>query len=331
MSIRISALLALAVGLALTGAAPAVAQDDYPTRPITMIVPYSPGGSTDLTARLVAQELEEELGQSIVISNKPGAAAMLGLNELVEAQPDGYTIGMTNSGMVLQPLYGIAQHNYATDLQGVAQIGEIPFVLAVPADSPFETIEDLVAHASGGGEAITLGITGVGNTAHIGPENLALQADIDFDPVNFDGGGPLVAALLGGHIQAAGNNPVDLKEHVRAGTIRVLLVFGEERLKDPLYADVPTAKEKGYDVVVTLWQGVGAPLGLPEAVLARLDAAFQAVLSDPDTQAAITELGLEPAPMNAADFSAKWVADQDKMEKVVTDTGILDIIKSQTN
>lgn len=331
MNLSSTLFAALLLGAGMAAAAPAVGQEDYPNRPITMIVPYSPGGSTDLTARLIASGLEEELGQTIVISNQPGAAAMIGLNALVEAEPDGYTIGMTNSGMVVQPLYGISQYNYATDLQALAQVGEVPFVLAVGADSPHETIEDLIAYAKEHPGEIKLGITGVGNTAHIGPEHLELEAGFDMEPVNFDGGAPLIAALLGGHIQAAGNNPVDLKEHVRAGTIRVLLVFGEERLEDPLFADVPTAKEKGYDVVVTLWQGVGAPKGLPDPVLERLDTAFQAVLNDAEMQAEITELGLEPVVLDAAAFAEKWVNDQNRMEKIVTDTGILEIIKSQTN
>jgi tripartite-type tricarboxylate transporter receptor subunit TctC len=308
----------------------AVRAQEYPTRPIRMIVPFSPGGSTDLTARLVAREAEKRLGRPIIIDNKPGAAAMIGLNELVGSKPDGYTLGMTNSGMVTQSLYGVARYNYATDLQAIAQVGEVPFVLAVKADSPWKSVEDLVDYARANPGAIKYGITGFGNTSHLGPEQFALLAKIKMEPVNFDGGSPLIAALLGGHIQAAGNNPVDLKEQVRAGKIRVLMVYGDHRLTDPLYQDVPTAKEKGYDVVVTLWQGVGAPKGLPEAVKKKLGDVFTGLLADPQVRAQVTALGLEPAAMGPDEFGAKWISDQERIRKIVTETGILDIVKAQS-
>jgi tripartite-type tricarboxylate transporter receptor subunit TctC len=325
---RLYVAFAAATVLTLSGGA-GLAQD-YPTRPIHMIVPYAPGGSTDLTARLVAKEVEKKLGKAIIIDNKPGAAAMIGLNELVTAKPDGYTIGMVNSGNTVQPLYGIARYNYATELQAIAQVGEVPFGFGVKADAPWKTIEDVVDYARANPKAFKYGITGFGNTAHIGPEHLALLAKVKMEPVNFDGGAPLLAAMLGGHIQGAGNNPVDMKEHVKAGRIRLLVVYGEKRLQDPLYKDVPTAREKGYDVIVTLWQGVGAPKGIPDNVKKKLGDAFAAILADPQVRAQITALGLEPAPMGPDEFAAKWVADQEHMRKIVTETGILDIVKSQT-
>jgi tripartite-type tricarboxylate transporter receptor subunit TctC len=321
---------ALAAAVALACPAGSAQAQDYPTRPIRMIVPYAPGGSTDLTARLIAKEIEKKLGKAIVIENKPGAAAMIGLNELVTAKPDGYTIGMVNSGNVVQPIYGIARHNYATELQAIAQVGEVPFGLGVKADAPWKTIKDVVDYARANPKAFKYGITGFGNTAHLGPEHLALLAKVKMEPVNFDGGAPLLAAMLGGHIQGAGNNPVDMKEHVKAGRIRLLVVFGEKRLQDPVYKDVPTARESGYDVVVMLWQGVGAPKGIPDNVKKKLGDAFAAVLADPQVREQITALGLEPAPMGPDEFAKKWVSDQERMRKIVTDTGILDIVKSQT-
>ena len=322
-------LAALAAAVVLACSATANAQD-YPTRPIRMIVPFSPGGSTDLTARVIAKEVEKRLGKPIIIDNKPGAGAMIGLNEIVTAKPDGYTIGMTNSGMVTQPTYGIARYNYSTELQAIAQVGEVPFVYAVKADAPWKTLEEMIDYARANPKAIKYGITGFGNTAHIGPEYLALLAKVKMEPVNFDGGAPLLAALLGGHIQGAGNNPVDMKEHVKAGRIRVLAVFGEKRLADPLFKDYPTAKEKGYNVIVTLWQGVGAPKGLPEAIKMKLGDTFVAALNDPQVREQITQLGLEPAVMGPDEFQAKWISEQERIKKVVTDTGILEIVKSQT-
>ena len=135
----LAALAALASGLA--------AAQGYPNRPLRFIVPFSPGESSDLVARLLAKDAEKYLGQPFVIENKPGAAAMIGLNELVQSKPDGYTIGITNSGMVTQPLYGIARFNYPVDLQAIAQVGDVPFVLVVNAESPWKTLDEFIAYA----------------------------------------------------------------------------------------------------------------------------------------------------------------------------------------
>jgi tripartite-type tricarboxylate transporter receptor subunit TctC len=232
--------------------------------------------------------------------------------------------------MVFQPLYGIARHNYATDLQAIAQVGEIPFVFAVRADSPWRTLGDLVAWARANPGQLMYGITGFGTTSHIGPEKLRLEAGLQMEAVNFPGGGPLITALLGGHIHAVSNNPVDLRDHIREGRIRVLAAFAERRLEDPSLRDIPTARELGYDIAVTLWQGVGAPKGLPEPVLERLDAVFRELLTDPAAQAAVREYGLQPAYLDAAAFQRKWAEDQERQRRLVTETGILDIVRGQT-
>jgi tripartite-type tricarboxylate transporter receptor subunit TctC len=321
------ALLVAACACTAFGAAHA---QDYPNHPIKFIVPFSPGGSSDIVARLLAKDLEKQLGQPLVIENKPGAGAMIGLNEMVQAKPDGYTIGITNSGMVTQPLYGIAKYNYVTDLQPLAQIGEVPFVLVVKADSPWKTLGEFMAYCKANASGCNYGITGIGNTSHIGPEHLKYLAKFPMEFVNFDGGGKLMTSLLGGHIQAGGINPVDIREQVKAGKIRVLVVFGEKRLADPLFANAPTAKELGYDVVVTLWQGIGAPKGMPQPVLAKLNDAFTKVMASPDMQQQLRGLGLEPVHLGPAEFAKKWIAEQAHYKQVVTDTGIMQLVKSQT-
>jgi tripartite-type tricarboxylate transporter receptor subunit TctC len=192
---RFHAALSAFAAIVIAWATATAHAQEYPTRPIRMIVPFSPGGSTDLTARLVAREAEKQLGKPIIIDNKPGAAAMIGLNELVGSRPDGYTIGMTNSGMVTQSLYGVARYNYATDLQAIVQVGEVPFVFAVKAGAPWKSVEDFVVYARANPGAIKYGITGFGNTSHLGPEQFGLLAKIKMEPVNFDGGSPLIAEI----------------------------------------------------------------------------------------------------------------------------------------
>ena len=302
----------------------------YPNRPMRLIVPFAPGGSTDIIGRYLAREAGQLLGQPIVVENRPGAGAMIGLNELVQARPDGYTIGMTNSGMVFQPLYGHARFNYATELQAIAQVGEIPFVFAVKADAPWRTLPELVEWAKARPGQLMYGITGYGNTSHIGPEKLRLAANLQMEAVNYPGGGPLIASLLGGHIHAISNNPVDLRDQIRNGSVRVLCAFAENRLEDPSLRDIPTAREYGYDIVVTLWQGVGAPRGMPEQVIERLDTVCRELLTTLAAQASIREYGLQPRYLDAAAFQRKWAEDQQRQLQTITETGIIDVVRRQT-
>jgi tripartite-type tricarboxylate transporter receptor subunit TctC len=330
MITRRQAIGAAASAAALYAPPRGAAAQAYPSRPMRLIVPFAPGGSTDIIGRFLAREAGQMLGQSIVVENRPGAGAMIGLNELVQARPDGYTIGMTNSGMVFQPLYGHARHNYATELQAIAQVGEIPFVLAVKADAPWRTLPELVDWARANPGELLYGITGYGNTSHIGPEKLRLLANLQMEAVNYPGGGPLIAALLGGHIKAISNNPVDLRAFIRDGSVRVLCAFAEQRLEDPALRDIPTAREYGYDIVVTLWQGVGAPRGMPEEVIRKLDTVFGQLLKSPAAQASVREYGLQPAYLDAAAFQRKWVEDQARQLKTITETGIIDVVRGQT-
>jgi tripartite-type tricarboxylate transporter receptor subunit TctC len=327
---RLALLLSAALLASMIVATTSAHAQGYPNRPIKLLVGFSAGGSTDLVARLLAKHSEKYLGQSLVVENKPGAAGMLALNDLVTAKPDGYTLGVTNSGMVTQPIYGTARFDYPVELQAIAEVGEIPFVLVAKCDAEWKTLDDLMKFARTHPDQVKYGITGVGNTAHLGPAQLQLEAKFPMDAVNFDGGARLIAALLGGHIQAGGINPVDVKEHVKAGRICALVVFGEKRLEDPLYKDVPTAKEKGYDIQVTLWQGVGAPKGLPSDLKQKLAEGFSKMLHDPEVVEGIRNLGLQPVYRGPEDFQQKWKADQERIRKMVTDTGILQQIKSQT-
>lgn len=309
--------------------APGTAGAVYPDKPIKVVVPYSPGGSTDAVGRTVARVAEKYLGQPFVIENKPGAGGMIGLNAVVEAEPDGYTIGITNSGLVTQSLYGSNKHDYPTALEALGQVGEIPFVFAVNSKSKFKDLKDLVAYAKQHPKEVKYGITGVGNTAHLGPKYIELEAGIKMASVNFDGGAPLLAALLGGHIDGAANNPVDLREHLKAGKARVLAVFGDKRLPYDWIKDAPTAREQGYDIIMTLWQGLGGPKGMPADVKAKLADGIGKIIQDPETQKAISNLGLEPVYLDADAFAKKWLEEQKRMRRLVTETGVLDLIKSQ--
>jgi tripartite-type tricarboxylate transporter receptor subunit TctC len=318
----------MAAGMAV--AAPAAAQT-YPERPITMIVPFSPGGSTDLIARIVIEKASATLGQPIVIENKPGAGTQVGLNELAASKPDGYTLGMATSSAVLQPIYGGTRFNYPDVLQPLAQFAETAPILAVRADAEWSTLEEMLAFAKDNPGAVKYGITGVGNSSHLGPASVALEADVDMPHVVFDGGAPLMTALLGGHIAAAAGSPVDYKEQIAAGELKGLVSFAAQRSDDPLLSEIPTALELGYDAEITSWTAVAGPQGMPEDVVATLEAAFAEAMADSAVQQAIDELGSDPIYLDAEGLGTRWENARKSWTAIVTDTGILELVQSQTN
>lgn len=322
------AVLAVVCVAPLFAALQASAQD-YPQRPIRVIVPFPAGGATDIMGRILTKAVEARLGKPLIIENKPGAGTMTGLNELVGARPDGYTIGMVTSTMVLQPLYGGSRHDYPTALQPIAQVTVTPPVLVTGADTKWKTAKDLVDFAKANPKSIKYGITGFGNSSHIGPTQLARAAGIEIEAVTFDGGGVLLTALLGGHIAVSAGSTVDYKPHIQAGKLRPLLNFGPTRSEDPLYKDVPTAKELGYDAEIVSWTGVAAPKGLPADVTAKLNDAFKAAMADREVADAIAKLGSEPVYLDAAGFGDRWASETAKLRQVVTETGILELVKSQ--
>jgi tripartite-type tricarboxylate transporter receptor subunit TctC len=202
--------------------------------------------------------------------------------------------------------------------------------MAVRTDAPWKTLQDFIAYAKAHPHAIKYGITGFGNTAHLGPAELARETGIEIDPVNFDGGAPLIAALLGGHIEAGSGSPVDYKQQIVAGKLRGLVSFASSRSPDPVMKNIPTAKELGYDDEIVLWQGIFGPKGMPQPVVDKLAAAFQKTLADPTVQAEIRKLGVEPVWLGPDEWGKRWMSAQARMKQIVTDTGILDIVKSQT-
>jgi tripartite-type tricarboxylate transporter receptor subunit TctC len=322
---------ALALALAAT-AALAPAQTDpakYPTRPITLIVPFAPGGSTDLLARLMRQYAPRHLGQDIIVVNKPGAGAMIGWNDAVVAPPDGYTLAAVTSSMAIRPVYGDTKFNYVKALEPIAWVSTIPQVLAVRADAPWKTIDDLIRYARANPGRFTYGHSGVGNSTHVAMETLALKVGAKFAPIPYNSGSQVLNALLGGQIDATVATPVEFQSHLAAGKIRVLVVFGDKRFDAPLFRDIPTAAEKGWPVESLSWNGVAAPLHLPAAVRKHLVDGFRAIAAEPEFVAAAQHAGLSITYAGPETFGAKWKSDQERFLKDATETGVLALVKSQ--
>jgi tripartite-type tricarboxylate transporter receptor subunit TctC len=302
---------------------------NYPDRPITIIVPFSAGGGVDMIARSLEKTAIQHLGQPLIVVNKPGGAGTIAWNELAGATPDGYTIGITGVEILLQPLYSLTKYNYPTALEPLVQVSSFPMVLAIQANQPWQNVDDLVKYARQHPGQLKIGNSGLGSFPHVLGEMLVHTAGITLEPVPFRGGSEALAALLGGHLQAIFTTQAIIKEHLKNGTIKVLAVTSEQRLTDPVFADVPTFKELGLDIVFSYWIGVAAPKEMPIEVKAKLAAGLEAIIVEPEFQKNLENIGLPVDYLNPQESQAKWLADNQKLSKTVQETGILDRIKAQ--
>ncbi len=291
------------LGLAIAGAALHPAAAEYPDKPIQMIVSFAPGGGTDVAARSIARFMEKHLGggASIAVINKPGAGGEIGWTMLSRAAPDGYTIGMINPPAI-NALAVAGRAKYTMDsLQTIGNIVLDPGILVVSKDSPYTSLKQLVDAARAAPGNIVVGISGAaGSSEHIGILNLNRSADIRFTPAFFGSTAPVRQALLGGHIPAATMNLSEVLPLIRSGDIRLLGVMSKER--SPHLPDAPTFAEQGYELTVTASRGLAAPAGVPAAVVAKLEAALQAAMADPEYLKAAQEAEIPLAYLNAADY-----------------------------
>jgi len=303
----------------------------YPTKPITVIVPSAAGGSVDMIARALEKSAQKHLGQPLVVVNMPGGGATIGMNELASAKPDGYTIGIVATSVILQPLIGQTRYHYPTALEPLVNVVSSPVVVATLAEKPWKNLSELVSYAKQHPGEIKFGHSGLGTSVHVTEETFAREAGITIKQVPFRGGeSESLAALLGGHVQLIGvYNPAAIKEHVKSGTIRILGVAEENRLTIPGFEDVPTFKEQGINVAFSFWSGIAAPKGIPLAEKARLAAGLREMINDPDFKENMEKLGMSVQYMGPEEFSARWIEDNAKLTKTVKETGIVELIASQ--
>ncbi|MES2787754.1 MAG: tripartite tricarboxylate transporter substrate binding protein [Pseudomonadota bacterium] len=316
----LSALLATACA---AFAAPVLAQASFPTKPITMIVPFPPGGLADLVARPVAEAMSRELGQPVVIENKGGAGGGIGMGLAAKAPADGYTILMALSSYSVLPeadaILGRSPMYAFNALRPIARFTADPTVLAVRADAPWKTVKDFVEDAKKRPGAINYGSSGNYGTMHVPMEILAQNAGVKLTHVPFTGAGPAVVALLGGQIEAVSSGPATVLQHVKAGKLRVLGHWGAARL-DAL-PDVPTLKEAGYNAEYAQWSGLFIPAGTPEPVAQRLRAAARAAANDAKVKEVILNAGSPVLYQDTPDFEKYVQADVRRMADVVKKMG----------
>jgi len=312
------------------GAKESATIEKYPTKPITIIVPFAAGGSSDIIARVLGKPALKQFGQSFTVVNMPGGAATIGMNELAGAKPDGYTIGIVGASVFLQPLYGQTRYHYPSALEPLVQTTSMPMVLATLSEKPWKNLNELVSYAKQHPCEIKYGHCGLGSAPHITGEMVAKEAGISIVQVPFKGDSEALAALLGGHVQLiVAATPAALKEHVQSGTIRILGVAEKHRLSIPGFEDVPTFNEQGLNVAFSLWNGIAAPKGLPTEVKTRLAADLREIVNDPSFKKDMEDIGMLVEYLGPDEFSDQWIADNAKLTKIVKETGIADLITNQ--
>lgn len=271
----------LAIGL--IGAMPqmSVAQDSYPTRPIKLLVGFAPGGATDTTFRKLGELAAKELGQPIIVENRPGAGATLAPSTMAKTEaPDGYTIAAATAGLLRYPYMQKVDWDPIKDFTWIAGLGGYTFVLAVNADSPFQTTADLVAYAKKNPDHLTVATAGAGTTMHLLAEALAGMADVKITHVGYKGSSEAVTAILGGHTMATVDAIGTILPYVESGKMRVLLSFDPQPVA--WLPGVPTAKSLGYDLVYPAPYGLVGPKGMPPAVVDKLYRAFKTAADSDD-------------------------------------------------
>ena len=284
----------LLAAAALAACAPVAAQAPaWPSRPITLIVPFPPGGLADIVARPVAEALSRDLGQNVVIENKAGAGGGIGMGQAARARPDGYTLLMALSSLTVLPeadgILGRAPMFALSDLRPIARYTADPTVLAVRADSPWKTVKDFVDDARKRPGAINYGSSGNYGTMHVPMEILAQEAGIKLTHVPFTGAGPAVVALLGGQIQAVSSGPATVLQHVKAGKLRVLGHWGTGSLAS--LPDVPALKDSGFNAEYAQWSGLFIPAAVPEPIAQRLRTAARNAAQDARVREVINGAG----------------------------------------
>jgi tripartite-type tricarboxylate transporter receptor subunit TctC len=277
------------------------AQEKFPSRPITLICPWPPGGSSDAVMRALAESVGKTLGVSVIVENKPGAGGTLGAAAMVTAKPDGYTITQLPLGIYRIPHMQKTAFDPVKDLTHVICLTGYTFGIVVPADSPFRTLDDMVKAAKANPGAVNYGHTGIGTTPHLAIEEFSQKAGITLNHIPYKGSAEILAAILGGQLMMM-SGTTEFAPHVESGKLRMLATLGRARTKQ--FPNVPTVKELGYDTITESPFGIGAPKGVDPAVVRALHDAFKKTLDDPKVLAAFEKFHQPVIYMNTAEYTA---------------------------
>jgi tripartite-type tricarboxylate transporter receptor subunit TctC len=296
----------------------ALAQDAWPSKAVSFIVPYPPGGPTDLMARLIAEPLSKRLNVPVVVENKAGASGNIGTGQVVRAKPDGYTILLAASGNLSanQYLYGKLGFDPLKDLAPVIQISKFPLVLEVSEKSPLKSFQDYVAFAKKSDNRVTFGSASNGSPQHLGGELFKAQAKIDISHVPYKGAGPALVDLMGGQITSMFDILGSSMQHIKSGKLRPLAVTTKNRAS--MLPEVPSISELGYpDFEYYAWHGISTTAGTPKPIVTRLNTELRAIFADPAFKAKWLEIGSEVVAGSPEEFDRFIKSEAGKMESLI--------------
>lgn len=284
----LASVLACFTALAL----PVAHAQQFPTKPIRLIIPYPPGGATDAIARAVADRIRITLGQPVIVDYRPGAGTAVGSDYVAKSPPDGYTLLLAGSSMTTLPAVAKVNYDAVKSFEPVSLVMEGPVILVVRPEVPAKNVAELVAYMKANPGKMNFGNAGAGAITHFIAEEFRALAGVDFLHVPYKGAAAVVADLLGGRVQAAFDVPATMGPHVASGALRLLAV--QMRRRVPQFPDVPTMAEAGYPIQGIAWAGVFAPAGTPKPIVARLNAAVAEAMADAGVQTRIRAIGGEP-------------------------------------
>ena len=300
----------------------AIAQADYPNKPIKIVVPFPAGGTSDVLARILGLKLTEAWGQPVVVENRPGSSGNLGADIVAKSTPDGYTFALMDVGnLVISPALFKLPFNVQSDFAPVSMVAYSPHLLVVSSKVPANTTAELVAYAKAQkGKVNYAAAAGMGSATHLAGVVFAKRSGIEWSYVPYKGGAQAMTDLIGGQVDVTFNGMVATYPHVKAGKIKLIAVSSDKR--NSQLADVPTVAETLPDFLTGSWQGLLAPAGTPKAIIDKVNAEVLKITSMPDVKERLTTLGAEPTSMSPLDFS-RWVNREiPAMAKIVKDEKI---------
>src|SRR5688572_23403520 len=321
LTVRVGSLVAgfaIATSLLVSG----VFAQDYPNKPIRLIVPFGAGGGSDYVGRLVAQKLTEQMGQSVVVDNRPGAASLLGTELAARAAPDGYTLLLADSGFTINPAYyKNTKYDPLKDFDPITVVAETPYLLVVNPALPYAgSLKEFIAAAKAQPGTINIGSAGNGSGTHLSGELFKLRAGLNLTHIPYKSAGASVADVVGGQIQSTMSSPPAALPLAKAGKLRILAAAAARR--SALMPDVPTFIENGIDVQVTNWYAVMTVGGTPRPVVKRLHDELMKAIASPDMRERLAAGALEPAPNTPEEFRRMIAAELQRWAQVIREAGI---------
>jgi tripartite-type tricarboxylate transporter receptor subunit TctC len=318
---KLTSLLAGAALLGLAAPLPLAAQQ-FPTRPIRIIVPFAPAGASDIVARLLAVKLSESLGQTVVVDNRPGAGANIGIGIAAHSANDGHTLLVASSAFTVNPtLYTKSFYDPYRDFQPITCVGSSPNILAVHPSFPAKSVKELIELVRSQPGKHNYSSPGAGTTPHLSGELFRMTLKIDLRHVPYNGAGPQVASLIAGQVPIGFASVPSFAQQIKAGQLRALAVTADKRMA--LLPEVPALGELGYKGMAgDTFQGVFAPAGIPKPVLARLHGDIMKAMAAPDVRERLTAIAMEPVGNTPEQFAAQIRADIERWGKVIRDGNI---------